>query len=107
MAPSIVSRTIAASASTSSRGVSNSSSSWTVRSRRACRPEPRSRSATRIIAIFWMSAAVPWIGMLIAIRSPAPRSAGFEARSSGIWRLRPRSVSTQPWALAVSLIAIM
>ena len=68
---------------------------------------PRNRSATRIIAIFWMSAAVPWMGMLIAIRSPAPRSAGFEARSSGIWRLRPRSVSTQPWALACSLIAIM
>jgi hypothetical protein len=59
------------------------------------------------MAIFWMSAAVPWIGMLIAIRSPAPRRVGFDARSSGIWRLRPRSVSTKPWARACSLIAIM
>ena len=59
------------------------------RSSRARQTRPRSRSATRIIAIFRMSAAVPWIGMLMAIRSPAPRSAGFDARSSGIWRLRP------------------
>ena len=35
------------------------------------------------------------------------RSAGFEARSSGIWRFRPSRVSTKPWALACSLIAIM
>ena len=68
---------------------------------------PDALASARIIAIFWMSAAVPWMGMLIAIRSPAPRRAGFDARSSGIWRLRPRSVSTQPCALACSLIAIM
>ena len=36
-----------------------------------------------------MSAAVPWIGMLIAIRSPAALSARFADRSSGICRLRP------------------
>ena len=70
-------------------------------------PAAADRSSARIIAIFWMSAAVPWIGMLIAIRSPAPRSAGFDARSSGICRFRPSSVSTKPWRFACSLIAIM
>jgi hypothetical protein len=35
------------------------------------------------MAIFIPSAAVPWIGMLIAIRSPAARSAPFRAVSSG------------------------
>ena len=44
---------------------------------------PRSRSSTRIIAIFTMSAAVPWIGMLIAIRSPAPRRAAFAPAAPG------------------------
>ena len=39
-----------------------------------------------------MSAAVPWIGMLMAIRSPAPRSVGLRAASSGICRFRPSSV---------------
>ena len=42
------------------------------------RPEARrraSRSSSRIIAIFMMSAAVPWIGMLMAIRSPAAAQA--------------------------------
>ena len=38
-----------------------------------------SRSARRIIAILMMSAAVPWIGMLIAIRSPAARRLGLRA----------------------------
>ena len=55
-------------------------------------------------AIFWMSAAVPWMGMLIAIRSPAPRRAAFAACSSGIERFRPRSVVTWPWRRAVSLM---
>ena len=64
------------------------------------RPGLAIRSATRIIAIFMMSAAVPWIGMLIAIRSPAPRSAGIRDWSSGIDRLRPRSVVTKPCVLA-------
>ena len=37
----------------------------------------------RTMAIFMPSAAVPWIGMLIAIRSPAERSAPLRAVSSG------------------------
>ena len=45
-------------------------------------------------AIFMMSAAVPWMGMLMAIRSPAPRSCALRAASSGIQRRRPSSVST-------------
>ena len=55
-------------------------------------PPARSRSSSRIIAILTMSAAVPWIGMLMAIRSPAARSVGLRAASSGIWRFRPSSV---------------
>ena len=35
------------------------------------------------MAIFIPSAAVPWIGMLIAIRSPAERNAPLRADSSG------------------------
>ncbi len=58
-------------------------------------PRRRIRSASRIIAILMMSAAVPWIGMLIAIRSPAARRLGLRAWSSGIWRFRPRSVWTR------------
>ena len=46
------------------------------------------------MAILTMSAAVPWMGMLIAIRSPAPRSAELRACSSGIQRRRPKSVDT-------------
>ena len=49
-----------------------------------------------------MSAAVPWIGMLMAIRSPAARRAPFDDESSGIRRRRPSSVDTKPWSLAVS-----
>ena len=42
------------------------------------RPEAardRSAASTRTMAIFIPSAAVPWIGMLIAIRSPGGRAA--------------------------------
>ena len=35
------------------------------------------------MAILTMSAAVPWMGMLIAIRSPAPRSAAVARRQLG------------------------
>ena len=100
----MVSRRSGTRRSTSSSGTSSSSSSWTERSSRAPKPSAASRSATRIIAIFTMSAAVPWMGMLIAIRSPAPRSAGFAACSSGIWRFRPSSVATWPCRRAVSLM---
>ena len=61
---------------------------------RAGEPSAARRSATRIIAIFMMSAAVPWIGMLIAIRSPAERRAGIRDASSGIDRFRPSRVVT-------------
>ena len=46
----------------------------------------RARASRRrgwTIAILMPSAAVPWIGMLIAIRSPAERSALLRAVSSG------------------------
>ena len=44
------------------------------------------------IAILMMSAEVPWIGMLTALRSPWPRTCGRPERSSGIGRRRPSSV---------------
>ena len=93
-APSIASRSTGISRSTSSRGASSSSSSWTESRTRERNDPSCSARSVRIIAIFTMSAAVPWIGMLIAIRSPAARSDGLRASSSGIFRLRPSSVAT-------------
>ena len=72
----MVSRTTGNSTPTSARGTSRTTSSWTERSIRAGLCIAVSRSWSRIMAIFMMSAAVPWMGMLMAIRSPAPRSDG-------------------------------
>ena len=38
----------------------------------------------RIMASLIRSAWAPWMGMLIAIRSPAPRTAGLLERNSGM-----------------------
>ena len=46
------------------------------------------------IATFMMSAAVPWMTMLTAKRSPCLRSSQRRARSSGTCRRRPNSVET-------------
>ncbi len=48
----------------------------------------------RTIAILMMSAAVPWITVLTARRSPSRRVFGLPERSSGIERRRPISVVT-------------
>ena len=41
------------------------------------------RCAMRTIAILTRSAAVPWMGALVAMRSPKPRRFGLPLRSSG------------------------
>ena len=61
-------------ASTSSGGPSNSSSSWIVRIWRVARPDSASAAWQRTIASLMMSAAVPWIGVLTARRSPCVRT---------------------------------
>src|SRR5437762_4581797 len=70
--------------STSTRGTSATSSSCTCRRTRACRSLSCSARCTRAIAIFMMSAAVPWIGMLIAMRSAALRTALTRLVMSGM-----------------------
>ena len=49
---------------------------------------------TRIMASFMMSAAVPWMGMFSATRSPKARRLKLEEFSSGSQRRRPMSVET-------------
>ena len=61
---------------------------------RVCSPAASSAWSQRTIATFMMSAAVPWITMLTANRSPCLRSSQRRARSSGTWRRRPNSVET-------------
>src|SRR5204863_9649883 len=68
-APCMASRTVSATASASDRGLSISSSSWTVRIIRARAPLKRAYSAS--IARFRISAALPWIGKFTVIRSDA------------------------------------
>jgi hypothetical protein len=50
----------------------------------------------RIMARRMMSAAVPWIGALIAWRRAKPPPGPLEL-ISGVWILRPNSVSTKPF----------
>src|SRR5438132_6996735 len=83
-APLISSPSSRAIRSTSSRGTSATSSSCTCRRTRACRSLSCSARCTRAIAIFMMSAAVPWIGMLIAMRSAALRTAFTRLVISGM-----------------------
>ena len=54
----------------------------------------RQRVWQRTIATLMMSAAVPWMTVLTASRSPSLRVWRLRARSSGIWRRRPNSVVT-------------
>ena len=96
-------RAISCTASISSAGPSNSSSSWICRISRELRPASARARSLRTIATFMMSAAVPWITMLTANRSPCLRSSQRRARSSGTWRRRPNRVETYPcsvpWAI--------
>ncbi len=80
--------------SSSSGRHSSSSSSWIVRTMRAVSPSDRSARAAPIIASFITSAAVPWMTVLTARRSPSERTCQLRARSSGIWRRRPKIVVT-------------
>ena len=53
-----------------------------------------SRAWTRTIAILRMSAAVPWMGMLMAIRSPADLTLKLLDLISGMYLRRPVIVCT-------------
>ena len=55
---------------------------------------PASARWQRTIATLMMSAAVPWITVLTASRSPRRRVLGLPERSSGIGRRRPIRVVT-------------
>ena len=59
------------------------------------------------IATLMMSAAVPWITVLTASRSPSLRTCQLRARISGIWRRRPNIVSTKPCSCACSTASFM
>ena len=56
-----------------------------------------------MMARLMMSAAVPWIGALIAARSPKLRRAGFLSLMVGMWTLAPEQggdeavLAAQPW----------
>ena len=54
----------------------------------------------RTIATLMMSAAVPWMTMLTASRSPSIRVWRWRARSSGSAGMRPNSVATKPSSCA-------
>src|SRR3954463_10144031 len=85
-APTISRVTISVACSISFGGPSKSSSSGIWRMHRVCRPAAFSASEQRTIATLMMSAAVPWITVLTASRSPSLRTCQLRARSSGIWR---------------------
>ena len=53
--------------------------------------EPVSYTHLRMASLM-MSAALPCMGWLMAVRSPKPRVLPLAARSSGIWRFRPNMV---------------
>lgn len=80
--------------------VSTRSSSWTCRISLDSRPSSRSLRSTRIMAIFMISAAVPWIGEFMATRSPKERCMKLAEPSSGTGRRRPNMVETKPFSLA-------
>src|SRR5439155_11184422 len=104
----IISRsTSARTASVSSGGPSKSSSSWMVRMSRVRSPSSSSAWAQRTIASLMTSAAVPWIGVLTARRSPSERTPQLRALSSGICRRRPYSVVTYPRSRASSIVRAM
>ena len=59
------------------------------------------------MATFMMSAAVPWMTMFTARRSPRLRVWGLRERSSGTRRKRPNSVLTWPSFVARSIVSSM
>src|SRR5436305_2903696 len=85
---------ISLTCSASCSGPSNSSSSWICKIILERTPARRRAASHRTIATFMMSAAVPWITMLTANRSPWRRISHRRERSSGTWRRRPNSVET-------------
>lgn len=54
-----------------------------------------------------MSAAVPWIGVLMAARSALDRTVPLEEVMSGKRRRRPEMVSVKPRSLAPSIVVAM
>ena len=54
-----------------------------------------------------MSAAVPWITVFTASRSPSDRRWRWFERSSGIRRLRPIRVVTKPSSSALAIVSSM
>src|SRR5919106_1336686 len=106
-APAISRRTISEARSTSGSGPSKSSSSWICSTRRVPSPAPRSSSRQRTMATLMMSAAVPWITMFTARRSPRLRVWNWRERSSGTRRMRPNSVATYPSVVAFAIVLSM
>ena len=80
--------------SVSPSGHSTISSSWTWRTSFASRPASFIAFHTRIMASLITSAAVPWMGILRATRSPKERRLKLEDFSSGSQRRRPMRVET-------------
>ena len=54
-----------------------------------------------------MSAAVPWMTMFTASRSPSMRVWRWRARSSGTRRMRPNRVAAKPSSFALAIVASM
>ena len=94
----ISSVTISFSCSSSRTGVSKMSSSCTCRIIIERIFNSSKRSWMRTMAILIMSAAVPWMGMLIAIRSPAALCIRFLDLISRMYRRRFFSVFTYPFS---------
>ncbi len=93
MAPSISRLAISTTWSTSSFGTSKRSSSCICSTIFAFSPALRRDAATRTMASFIMSAAVPCTGVFMASRSAAIRAVAFRELMSRRVRLRPSSVS--------------
>ena len=80
---SMTSLTRASKRSNSSSGTSKTSSSWTCKSIVACNFSSFRRRSKSIMAIFKISAALPWIGVLIAVRSANVRKLKLRELISG------------------------
>ena len=91
---SISAVTIFFTCSASFTGHSTISSSWTCRTSRALSFCFLSAASTRSMASLMISAAVPWIGVLSATRSPKERILKLLLLSSGSSRRRPKRVVT-------------
>ena len=59
------------------------------------------------IASLMMSAEVPWMGALTALRSASERTVAFLELMSAIYLLRPKTVSTYPVSLAAAMVSSM